>query len=94
MASVKAAKKLGARVISIVNVVGSQMERDSDDVIYTHAGPEIGVAATKTFMSQMTVMYPLAISIARACRLSRFSQPTPRASSAAVAKKGVARPKA
>ncbi|MBN2168791.1 MAG: glutamine--fructose-6-phosphate transaminase (isomerizing) [Actinobacteria bacterium] len=63
MASVKAAKKLGARVISIVNVVGSQMGRDSDDVIYTHAGPEIGVAATKTFTSQMAVMYPLAMSI-------------------------------
>ncbi|MBN1289047.1 MAG: glutamine--fructose-6-phosphate transaminase (isomerizing) [Actinobacteria bacterium] len=63
IASVKAARKLGARVTSIVNVVGSQMGRDSDDVIYTHAGPEIGVAATKTFTSQMAVMYPLAMSI-------------------------------
>lgn len=51
--------------IAIVNVVGSTLSRMLDGVIYTHAGPEIGVAATKTFISQLAVLYLLAFSIAK-----------------------------
>ncbi|OIN95795.1 glutamine--fructose-6-phosphate aminotransferase [Candidatus Desantisbacteria bacterium CG1_02_38_46] len=49
------------RVISICNVVGSSVVRESDAVIYTHAGPEIGVASTKAFTTQLTVLYILAV---------------------------------
>lgn len=51
--------------IAIVNVVGSTLSRMLDGVIYTHAGPEIGVAATKTFISQMAVLYLLAFFLAK-----------------------------
>ncbi len=51
--------------IAIVNVVGSTLSRLADYVIYTHAGPEIGVASTKTFTSQMAVLYLLTFQIAR-----------------------------
>ncbi len=51
--------------IAIVNVVGSTLSRMLEGVIYTHAGPEIGVAATKTFISQLAVLYMLALYIAR-----------------------------
>jgi glucosamine--fructose-6-phosphate aminotransferase (isomerizing) len=51
--------------VAVVNVVGSQMTRESSGAIYTHAGPEIGVAATKTFTSQMAAMYLLALYIGR-----------------------------
>lgn len=60
LAAVKEAKNKGARVVSICNVVGSTMARESHGVLYTHAGPEIGVAATKTFTSQLTALYLLA----------------------------------
>ena len=53
-------KKKG-KVVSICNVVGSSVVRESDAVIYTHAGPEIGVASTKAFTTQLTVLYLLAI---------------------------------
>ena len=48
LAGVREARERGAKVIAITNVVGSRVTRESDGVIYTHAGPEIGVAATKT----------------------------------------------
>jgi glucosamine--fructose-6-phosphate aminotransferase (isomerizing) len=62
--SLKEAKKKGSRILSIVNVVGSSATRASDDVLYTRAGPEIAVAATKTFLSQLTALYVLALFLA------------------------------
>jgi glucosamine--fructose-6-phosphate aminotransferase (isomerizing) len=55
------AKAQGAKVISVCNVVGSSIARDSHGVVYTNAGPEIGVASTKAFTTQLTVIYLLAI---------------------------------
>jgi len=60
----KKAKARGARVYSIVNVVGSTIARLSDKVIYTNAGPEIGVASTKAFVNQVGVFYFLAHAMA------------------------------
>ncbi|MBK5092012.1 MAG: glutamine--fructose-6-phosphate transaminase (isomerizing) [Actinobacteria bacterium] len=65
LAGVREARRRGASVVAVVNVVGSQMTRESSGAIYTHAGPEIGVAATKTFTSQMAAMYLLALYIGR-----------------------------
>ena len=65
LAGVREARRRGARVIAVVNTVGSQITRESEGVIYTHAGPEIGVAATKTFSAQMTAMYTLAMYLGR-----------------------------
>ena len=63
LAAIKEARQKNARVISICNVVGSTMARNSDGVFYTHAGPEIGVAATKTFTTQLTALLLLALHI-------------------------------
>ncbi|RLF78503.1 glutamine--fructose-6-phosphate transaminase (isomerizing) [Thermococci archaeon] len=65
LAAIKLAKEKGAKVLSIVNVVGSMATRLSDLVIYTHAGPEIGVAATKTYTTQLTVLAMLAIALGK-----------------------------
>ncbi|WP_457753529.1 glutamine--fructose-6-phosphate transaminase (isomerizing) [Thermococcus sp.] len=65
LAAIKLAKKKNAKVLSIVNVVGSMATRLSDLVLYTHAGPEIGVAATKTYTTQLTVISMLAIALAK-----------------------------
>ena len=54
----------GARVVAITNVMGSQATRDADGVLYTRAGLEIGVAATKTFVCQVAVMYMLGLRLA------------------------------
>ena len=62
--ALKVAKNRGARVLSIVNVVGSAIANASDDVIYTWAGPEIAVATTKAYSTQLTVMYLLSIYMA------------------------------
>ncbi len=51
--------KNGAHVIAVTNVVGSTISREASDTIYMMAGPEIGVAATKTFTAQVVVMYML-----------------------------------
>ncbi len=56
------AKQKGAKTLSIVNVVGSSIDRESDYTLHTHAGPEIGVAATKTFTAQLSALYFLASS--------------------------------
>lgn len=61
LAALREAKKHGVRVLSIVNVVGSSIARESDDVIYTWAGPEIAVATTKGYSTQLSVMYLLAL---------------------------------
>ncbi len=64
MEGVKHAKEKGARVLSLVNVVGSTLTRVSDRVAYLNCGPEIGVAATKSFMAELTVLYLLAYTMA------------------------------
>ncbi|MFZ8860463.1 MAG: glutamine--fructose-6-phosphate transaminase (isomerizing) [Thermocrinis sp.] len=61
--SALSAKEKGAVLLSIVNVMGSALSRESDYTLYTHAGPEIGVAATKTFTCQLAVLFSLAISV-------------------------------
>ncbi|WP_290596943.1 MULTISPECIES: glutamine--fructose-6-phosphate transaminase (isomerizing) [unclassified Archaeoglobus] len=61
--AMRKAKKLGMRVLAITNVLGSTATRLADHVIYTRAGPEIGVAATKTFIAQLTVLYLIAAKI-------------------------------
>lgn len=64
-AAVKKAKQLGARVLGIVNVVGSEIATESDDVIYTLAGPEIAVATTKAYSTQLAVLYMIALKFGR-----------------------------
>ena len=66
MAALREAKARGARVLSIVNVVGSSIARESDDVLYTWAGPEIAVATTKAYSTQLAVIDMLAIYMADA----------------------------
>ena len=61
MAALREAQKRGARVLSIVNVVGSSIARESDDVLYTWAGPEIAVATTKAYTTQMVVLHLLGL---------------------------------
>lgn len=66
LAALKLARKLGARTLSIVNVIGSSIARESDYVVYTHAGPEISVASTKAYTVQLSIMYLLAFTLAYA----------------------------
>ncbi|HEY8824615.1 MAG TPA: glutamine--fructose-6-phosphate transaminase (isomerizing) [Candidatus Limnocylindria bacterium] len=61
LAAMEEAKKQGARLLSVVNVVGSQASRASDDVIYLHAGPEISVASTKAYAAMLVDLYLFAI---------------------------------
>lgn len=63
--SLREAKRRGARILSIVNVVGSSVARESHDVFYTWAGPEIGVASTKAFTTQLTAFYLIAMQMGR-----------------------------
>ena len=69
LAALREAKSKGAKVISIVNVVASTIARESDDVIYTMAGPEIAVATTKAFSAQLAVVYLLALRFSKAVGL-------------------------
>ena len=64
MAAAREAKKRGHKTVAIANVMGSAITREVDHVIYTRAGPEIGVAATKTFTTQLVAMYLLAMDLA------------------------------
>jgi glucosamine--fructose-6-phosphate aminotransferase (isomerizing) len=64
-AAMRLAKERGAKVLAVTNIMGSQATRDSDGVLYTRAGLEIGVAATKTFVAQVAVMYLLALKVAQ-----------------------------
>ncbi len=59
--ALREAKRKGARVLSVVNVVGSSVARESDDVFYTWAGPEIAVASTKAYTTQLVCMYLIAL---------------------------------
>jgi glucosamine--fructose-6-phosphate aminotransferase (isomerizing) len=63
LAAVKLAREKGAKVIGICNVVGSSIPRETDAGVYTHAGPEIGVASTKAFTTQVTVLAMMAFEI-------------------------------
>jgi len=65
IAAMKEAKKRGAKVISICNVVGSSVTRISDSTLYTKAGPEIGVASTKAFTTQLTILYLMTIYLSK-----------------------------
>ncbi len=62
--ALREAKKKGARILSIVNVVGSSIARESQDVLYTWAGPEIAVASTKAYNTQLAALYLLALDFA------------------------------
>ncbi len=66
LSAMEAARERGAHLFAICNVVGSQATRISDGVIYTHAGPEIGVASTKAFTTQLVALYLLALYLRRA----------------------------
>ncbi|OKY75655.1 MAG: glutamine--fructose-6-phosphate aminotransferase [Desulfobulbaceae bacterium DB1] len=68
LAGLRLAKKLGARVIAVCNVVGSTITRESDGTIYTHAGPEIGVASTKAFTCQLTALLLLTLFLGQVRR--------------------------
>jgi glucosamine--fructose-6-phosphate aminotransferase (isomerizing) len=70
LAAVKEAKRHGAKVFGICNVVGSSIARETDAGVYIHAGPEIGVASTKAFTSQITVLLMLALALGRTRRVS------------------------
>ncbi|MGH2987122.1 MAG: glutamine--fructose-6-phosphate transaminase (isomerizing) [Solirubrobacterales bacterium] len=66
LAAMRLARERGAHVLAVTNVMGSQATRDADSVLYTRAGIEIGVAATKTFVSQVAAMYLLGLWLAQA----------------------------
>jgi glucosamine--fructose-6-phosphate aminotransferase (isomerizing) len=71
LAAMREAKKRGATVIAICNVVGSTASREADGVVYTHAGPEIGVASTKAFTAQLAALYLFGLFFASLrCKLS------------------------
>jgi glucosamine--fructose-6-phosphate aminotransferase (isomerizing) len=65
LAAMRLARERGAKVLAITNIIGSQATRDADGVIFTRAGLEMGVAATKTFVAQMAVMYLFALKLAQ-----------------------------
>ncbi len=65
LAALREAKRKGARVLSVVNVVGSSVARESDDVFYTWAGPEIAVASTKAYTTQLVCMYLIGLYMGR-----------------------------
>ncbi len=64
--AVRHARRQRARVLAVCNTNGSQIPRESDAVLYTHAGPEVGVAATKTFLAQVTANYLVGLALAQA----------------------------
>jgi len=62
--ALREAKRRGAKILSVVNVKGSSIARESDEVLYTHAGPEIAVATTKAYSTQMDIMFLFALKVA------------------------------
>ena len=70
LAAIREAKRKGARLLGIVNVVGSSISRETEAGVYNHAGPEIGVASTKIFTSQLTILTLLALLLGRHHNLS------------------------
>ena len=73
LAAIRKAKSFGALTVGICNVVGSSVARETDCGIYTHAGPEIGVASTKAFTSQVAVLFLLSLCFGRKNRLSALT---------------------
>ncbi len=71
LAAMRLARERGAKVLAITNIMGSQATRDSDGVLFTRAGLEIGVAATKTFVAQVAAMYLFALKLAAVARHAR-----------------------
>lgn len=69
IAAMREAKRLGSRTFAIVNVVGSAIAREADDVLYTWAGPEISVATTKAYSTQLTAIYLLSLYMAQELNL-------------------------
>jgi len=65
LAAMRLAREKGARVLTVTNIMGSQATRDAHGVLYTRAGLEIGVAATKTFVSQVAAMYLFALKLSK-----------------------------
>jgi glutamine---fructose-6-phosphate transaminase (isomerizing) len=65
LAGIRIAREKGAKIITICNVVGSTMTREADGTVYTHAGPEIGVASTKAFISQLAALFLLTLYLAQ-----------------------------
>ena len=70
LAALREARRKGARLLGIVNVVGSSISRETEAGVYNHAGPEIGVASTKIFISQLTILTLLAVLLGRHQKLS------------------------
>ena len=70
LAAIREAHRKGARLLGIVNVVGSSISRETEAGVYNHAGPEIGVASTKIFISQLTILTLLALLLGRHQKLS------------------------
>jgi hypothetical protein len=75
-AAMREAKRKGARVLGICNVVGSTIARESDGGVYIHAGPEIGVASTKAFTSQVAALALLTLYLGRCRRRETPSTPS------------------
>src|SRR4029077_12370252 len=71
LAAMREAQRKGARALGIVNVVGATIARESNGGVYIHAGPEIGVASTKAFTSQVTVLSLLTLALGRQREMSR-----------------------
>ncbi|OPY31426.1 MAG: Glutamine--fructose-6-phosphate aminotransferase (isomerizing) [Methanomassiliicoccales archaeon PtaU1.Bin124] len=69
LAAAREARRRGCRTMGITNVIGSTLTREVDEVVYTRAGPEIGVAATKTFLTQLIALYIISIRIGFARRV-------------------------
>jgi glutamine---fructose-6-phosphate transaminase (isomerizing) len=78
IAAQREAKAKGSKTLAICNVVGSMITREAAGTIYTHAGPEIGVASTKAFTGQLTALYLFAMYLARCAAPSRRPSPSKR----------------
>jgi glutamine---fructose-6-phosphate transaminase (isomerizing) len=65
LGAARAARERGTPVLAVTNVVGSALAREATGVVYTHAGPEIGVASTKTFLATMTALYLVGVALGR-----------------------------
>jgi glucosamine--fructose-6-phosphate aminotransferase (isomerizing) len=65
LAAMREGKARGATTLAVINVIGSTIAREADNVVFTHAGPEIGVASTKAFTAQVVVLYLLAVYLGR-----------------------------
>ena len=76
LAAMRLARERGAKVLAVTNIMGSQATRDADGVLFTRAGLEVGVAATKTFVCQVAAMYLLGAAAGRAARDARARAPS------------------